>query len=66
MLTPAPRRAVGRTTDMLSDTQGWNCQRVLTSRNNIAIDLDLCGKNAPASVVTKLIATVGRKVYAHS
>ena len=52
--------------DMIQEAQGWNCQRSLSSRNNVVIDLDLCGRNAPGSVVAEFVTAVERKIAAHS
>jgi hypothetical protein len=50
--------------DMIQEAQGWNCQLSLSSRNNV-VDLDLCGRNAPGSVV-EFVSAVERKIDAHS
>lgn len=52
--------------DMIQEAQGWNCQRSLNSRNNVVIDLGLCGRNAPGSIVAQYVNAVERKVDAHS
>jgi hypothetical protein len=52
--------------DMIQEAQGWNCQRSLSSRNNLVVDLGLCGRNAPGSVVAEYITAVERKIDAHS
>jgi hypothetical protein len=54
------------TMDMIQEAQGWNCQRSLSSRNNVVVDLDLCGRNAPGSIVAEYVNGIERKVDAHS
>jgi hypothetical protein len=51
--------------DMIQEARGWNCQLSLSSRNNV-VDLDLCGRNAPGSVVAEFVTAVERKIDAHS
>jgi hypothetical protein len=52
--------------DMIQEAQGWNCQRSLSSRNNVVIDLSLCGRIAPGSIAAEYVTAVERRVDAHS
>lgn len=51
---------------MIQESQGWNCQRALSARNNVVIDLELCGRNVPGSVVPQFVTAVDNKVDAQS
>jgi hypothetical protein len=51
--------------DMIQEAQGWNCQRALSARSNVVIDLDLCGRSVPGSVVPKFVTAVDKRIDAH-
>lgn len=52
--------------DMVQEAQGWNCQRALSARNNVVIDLDLCGRNVSGSAVPQFVNAVDKKIDARS
>lgn len=52
--------------DMIQEAQGWNCQRALSARINVVIDLDLCGRNVSGSAVPQFVTAVDKKIDARS
>lgn len=52
--------------DMIQEAQGWNCQRALSARSNVVIDLDLCGRSVPGSAVPQFVTALDKKIDARS
>ncbi|WP_082963144.1 sensor domain-containing protein [Mycobacterium sp. E342] len=52
--------------DMIQEAQGWNCQRALSTRNNVVIDLDLCGRSVAGSAVPQFVNAVDKKIDARA
>lgn len=52
--------------DLVQEAQGWNCQRALSARNNVVMDLDLCGRNVSGSAVPQFVNAVDKKIDARS
>lgn len=44
------------------DASGWNCQRALTVRNNIVIDIETCGSFLPGGSAVDLAQQIAAKV----
>jgi hypothetical protein len=50
------------TSKVQEDGNGWNCQRALTVRNNIAIDVVTCGSFLPGGSAVDIVQQIAAKV----
>ncbi len=49
--------------DMIQEAQGWNCQRALSARSNVVIDLD---RSVPGYAVPQFVTALDEKIDARS
>jgi hypothetical protein len=50
------------TSKVAEDGNGWNCQRALTVRNNIVIDIETCGSFLPGGSAVDVAQQIAAKV----